>query len=951
MGIRIALAGNPNSGKTTLFNALTGSNQFVGNWPGVTVEKKEGKLKKQDGVIITDLPGIYSLSPYTLEEVVARNYLIGERPDAILNIIDGTNLERNLYLTTQLTELGIPVVVAINMMDVVKKNGDEINVKELSRQLGCKVVEISALKGTGVTEAAEAALEAAKGGKTIPQHTFSGPVEHALAHIEEAVVHGLPEEQQRWYAIKLFERDEKVLEQLNLDEETKAHIERDVAAAEAELDDDAESIITGERYVYIAGVMKACCKKKNKDQLSRSDKIDKVVTNRWLGLPIFAAVMFLVYYIAMVGFGAAATDWANDGLFGDGWHLFGIGSGKYEEQAEAYTDSSNALYAYLNYAAKDGTSVSGVELGEDGKVTVTYAFEDGDEYDGADAFTAKLKSLSALTPDFGEDEHMTLDEAAAFFSTLSNYRENAEDREKAVNTVKAYFAAEDASKEVDAVALDGETVVVTYSSSDEYADVAAFTAMLKSIKLENGDNYAQIEAEDEETLEVSTLNVYYNEIDEKDENACGATFSDAIEFFSEEENYAEPDPADYGVWVPGIPALLDKALLGDDGEPRVPAWLYGLIQNGIVAGVGAVLGFVPQMLVLFLLLAILEGCGYMARIAFVLDRIFRRFGLSGKSFIPMLVGTGCGIPGIMASRTIENERDRRMTIMTTTFIPCGAKLPFIAMIAGALFGGSPWIAVSAYFIGMAAIIVSGVMLKKTKKFAGDPAPFVMELPAYHLPTVGNVLRSTWERGWSFIKKAGTVILLSTIFVWFTSFYGWYHGVFSMLGEGEMEFSILGRIGSVFAWIFAPLGWGNWQAAVASVTGLVAKENIVGTMGILYGGWKEIGAAFTAVSGFSFLVFNLLCAPCFAAIGAIRREMNNARWTLFAIGYQCGFAYAISLMINQFGNLFGGTMGSGGTLALNIVSLVAAFALLGLMIYMLFFKKYKEATTLKKNVKV
>ena len=873
MDIRIALAGNPNSGKTTLFNALTGSNQFVGNWPGVTVEKKEGKLKKHDGVIVTDLPCIYSLSPYTLEEVVARNYLIGERPDAILNIVDGTNLERNLYLTTQLTELGIPVVVAINMIDLVKKEGDKINLTELSRQIGCPVVEISALKETGIAEAAEAAITAAKTGKTIPQHSFSGPVEHALAHIEEAVVHDMPEEQQRWYAIKIFERDEKVLESLNIPAETLSHIEEDINAAETELDDDAESIITNERYIYIANVIKACYKKKNTGKLTKSDKIDKIVTNRWLGLPIFAIVMFLVYYISMVTVGTAATDWANDGLFGDGYHLFGIGSGAYEEKAGEFEDNSNALNAYLPYTAPEGTEFDSVGLNDDGSVTVTYVYT-------------------------GEEK-------------------------------------------------EGETEEIKYGS------VAEFAAMLKAIKPDPSEKYAEIGVEDEETLETGTLHVYYDKINEEDEDACGVTFAEAIEYFSKEENYEEPDPASFGVWVPGVPALLDKALLDEEGNSKVPDWLYGLIQNGIVAGVGAVLGFVPQMLVLFFLLAVLEGCGYMARIAFVLDRIFRRFGLSGKSFIPMLVGTGCGIPGIMASRTIENERDRRMTIMTTTFIPCGAKLPFIAMIAGALFGKSPWVAVSAYFIGMAAIIVSGVMLKKTKRFAGDPAPFVMELPAYHLPTLKNVLRSTWERGWSFIKKAGTIILLSTVVVWFTSFFGWVNGSFRMLAEEEMEFSILAYIGKAFSWLFVPLGWGSWKAAVASVTGLVAKENIVGTMGILYGDWTGIRGAFDVpqIAGFSFLVFNLLCAPCFAAIGAIRREMNSAGWTWFAIGYQCGFAYAIALMINQFGNLFTGNLATGAGLVVNIISLIAAFALLGLMIYMLFFKKYKEADKLTKKVKI
>ena len=821
--IRIALAGNPNCGKTTLFNALTGSNQFVGNWPGVTVEKKEGKLKKHDDVIIMDLPGIYSLSPYTLEEVVARNYLITERPDAILNIIDGTNLERNLYLTTQLTELGIPVVIAINMMDVVRKNGDQINVAELSRELGCEIVEISALKGDGVMQAAEAAVKAAKSGKTIPMHTFSGPVEHAIAHIEEAAVHNMPEEQQRWYAIKIFERDDKVLEKLTIPAETMQHIESDIKAAEAELDDDAESIITNERYVYIAQIIKGCYKKKNHGQLSASDKIDKIVTNRWLGLPIFAVVMFLVYWVAMVGVGAPATDWANDGLFGDGWHLFGIGTAEYTEVADNYTAAMDAVSGY-------------------------YELDTEAENFDADAALADMK---AVQPD---------------------------------------------------------------------ADSAT------------------IEVEDEETLARNEMTVYYDAIpkDADKETTVPMTYVDAVKYVRE-NGFDEPDPADYGVWVPGIPVLIGNGL----EAAGTADWLSGLILDGIVAGVGAVLGFVPQMLVLFLMLAFLEACGYMARIAFVLDRIFRKFGLSGKSFIPMLIGTGCGIPGVMASRTIENERDRRMTIMTTTFIPCGAKVPFISMVAGAIFGGAAWVATSAYFVGMAAIIISGIMLKKTKMFAGDPAPFVMELPAYHWPTVGNVLRSMWERGWSFIKKAGTIILLSTIVIWFTTYFGWVDGTFQMLSEEQIDASILAKIGNAIAWIFVPLGWGTWQAAVASITGLVAKENIVGTMGILYpDGWTEIGAAFTQISGYSFLVFNLLCAPCFAAIGAIKREMNNAKWTWFAIGYQCGFAYVVALMINQFGNAFTGS--------LNVLGLIAAIAALALIVYMLF-KPYKEATKLSAKV--
>ena len=794
MNIRIALAGNPNCGKTTLFNALTGSNQFVGNWPGVTVEKKEGKLKKHDDVIITDLPGIYSLSPYTLEEVVARNYLIGERPDAILNIIDGTNLERNLYLTTQLTELGIPVVAAVNMIDIVRKNGDKINIEELSRELGCKVIEISALKGTGIMEAAELAIDAAKNGKTVPMHTFSGPVEHAIAHIEEAVVHNLPEERQRWYAIKLFERDDKVLEQLNLDKDVLEHIEKDIKAVEEEMDDDSESIITNERYIYIGSIIKGCYKKRAAGELTTSDKIDRIVTNRILGLPIFAVIMFIVYWVAMVGVGAAATDFTNDNIFGDGFHLFGIGSAEYSEAADEYGSAALIVDGYDAYVEENGAAPEG---------------------------------------DFVYD------------------------------------------------------------------------------------------VQDEETLEIS------------EETASLEDYEEAVKVL---ERYGEePDPASYGVWVPGIPVLIESGL----DALNCTDWLRGLILDGIVAGVGAVLGFVPQMLVLFLMLAFLEACGYMARIAFVLDRIFRKFGLSGKSFIPMLIGTGCGIPGVMASRTIENERDRRMTIMTTTFIPCGAKVPFISMIAGAIFGGSAWVATSAYFVGMAAIIVSGIMLKKTKMFSGDPAPFVMELPAYHMPTLGNVLRSMWERGWSFIKKAGTIILLSTIFVWFTTYFGFAEEGFRMLAEDEMDKSLLAAVGGAIAWIFKPLGWGDWQAAVASITGLVAKENIVGTMGILYpDGWPEIAANFTRISGYSFLVFNLLCAPCFAAIGAIKREMNSRKWTWFAICYQCGFAYAVALMINQFGMAFTGSI--------NVLGTIVAVAVLAFMLYMLF-KPYKEATKLTKSV--
>ena len=779
--IRIALAGNPNSGKTTLFNALTGSNQFVGNWPGVTVEKKEGTYRGDKNIGFTDLPGIYSLSPYTLEEVVARNYLINENPDAILNIVDGTNLERNLYLTTQLAELGLPMVVAVNMMDIVAKNGDKIDVKRLSEELGCDVVEISALKGTGIDKAVASIVKAVKGkSKMVSPHSFSGCVEHAIAHIEEAVLHDLPDEKQRWYAVKLFERDKKVQELLKIDKSVLDHIESDIKACEKELDDDAESIITNERYTYIASIIGSCYKKKNLGKLSTTDKIDRVVTNRWLALPIFAVIMWLVYYIAMVTIGAAATDWTNDNLFGDGYHLFGIGSSAYEADAEEFGDTAEILAA--------------AEAGE-----------------------------------------------------------------------KSY------------VIIDDETMEVS----------------------------EPIEITDDMVAEAKAM----------------------------EEKYGEegPDPADYGVWIPGIPALIESGL----DAVECADWLKGLILDGIVAGVGAVLGFVPQMLVLFILLAFLESCGYMARIAFILDRIFRRFGLSGKSFIPVLVGTGCGVPGIMACRTIESERDRRMTIMTTTFIPCSAKIPFIALVSGAIFGGSASIATSAYFIGIGAIICSGIILKKTKIFAGDPAPFVMELPAYHWPTVGNVLRSMWERGWSFIKKAGTIILLSTIVVWFLSFFGWTENGFGMLEEDQLDMSILARVGSAIAWIFAPLGWGNWQAAVASITGLVAKENIVGTMGILYGGeetWANMAAAFNHLSGMSFLIFNLLCAPCFAAMGAIKREMNNGKWTAFAITYQCAAAYIVGLIVYQLGMAFTGSFG---------VGTVFGVAALAFVVYMLFRKdKYR-----------
>ncbi len=811
MAIKIALAGNPNCGKTTLFNALTGSNQFVGNWPGVTVEKKEGRLKGHKDVTIVDLPGIYSLSPYTLEEVVARNYLITERPDAILNILDGTNLERNLYLTTQLEELGIPVICAVNMIDLVRKNGDELNIKELSKVLDCEVVEISALKGTGVTEAANAAVKAANSGrKMLPPHKFAASVESALENIEKTLLSDKPQEQQRWYAIKLFERDEKIQEQLGV---STASIETYIEACEKEMDDDSESIITNERYTYITSIIGKCLKKKRSaDGMTLSDKIDKIVTNRILALPIFAVIMFIVYYVSVTTVGTIATDWANDGVFGDGWHLFGIGTAAYEEADEPYTDAMNVINAFVDAS--------------------------GDE--------ALAETIDAESDDY--------DPAAA------------------LEAVKAYAA----------------TV-----SADATADYTL---------------------EDEETL--ATEDVTYT----------GADLAEAVTVY-EADGAEEPDPADFGIWVPGIPAILQAGL----DKLNVADWLNGLIMDGIVAGLGAVLGFVPQILILFIFLAFLEGCGYMARIAFIMDRIFRKFGLSGKSFIPMLIGSGCGVPGIMASRTIENDRDRKMTIMTTTFIPCGAKLPFIAMVAGAIFKGAPWVAPSAYFLGIAAIICSGIILKKTKLFVGDPAPFVMELPAYHLPTVGSVLRSMWERGSSFIKKAGTIILLSTIVIWFTTYFGFVDGAFQMLTEDQIDYSILGTIGRGLSWIFVPQGWGNWQATVASITGLVAKENIVGTLGILYSSgdtsvYANMAGAFTAVTGYSFLAFNLLCAPCFAAMGAIKREMNNTKWFWVAIGYQCGFAYLVSLVVTQIGNLVTGAGFSVWT--------IVAFVIIAAFIYLL-----------------
>ena len=765
--IKIALAGNPNCGKTTLFNALTGSNQFVGNWPGVTVEKKEGRLKGHKAVIVMDLPGIYSLSPYTLEEVVARNYLISERPDAILNIIDGTNLERNLYLTTQLVELGIPVIIAINMMDIVRKNGDRLDAARLSKELGVEIYEISALKGTGITEAAEAAVKTAEMGKiSVPMHKFSGSVEHTIAHIEEAVLHNLPEQRQRWFAIKIFERDEKIIGQLKISESTMAHIDKDISSCEDEMDDDAEAIIANERYIYISKIISGCCKIARKGKSSVSDKIDRVVTSRRLSIPVFALVMFLVYYISVTTVGSVGTDWANDGVFGDGWHLLGIGGRKYSE-------------AYDEFTTRNVLEASSVQ--------------------------AMVKKAAENPDNIG------------------------------VGDLQSAIDEKDAG------------------SFDE-----AYTS------------YAASVGDDE-----------------------GAAFTELVDGIMEDA----PDPSEYGVWVPGIPTLTEKLL----AVLHSPEWLNSLVLDGIVGGVGAVLGFVPQLLVLFLLLAFLEACGYMARVAFILDRVFRKFGLSGKSFIPMLIGSGCGVPGIMASRTIENERDRRMTIMTTTFIPCGAKLPIIALIASALFGDAWWVGPSAYFLGIAAVICSGVLLKKTRMFAGEPAPFVMELPAYHMPTVMNLLRSMWERASSFIRKAGTIILAASIVIWLGSHIGFVDGAFGFAAEMEMDASLLGVIGNAVCFIFKPLGFGNAAATVATIMGLVAKEEVVGVFGVL--DFEGLGA----LAGYSFLAFNLLCAPCFAAIGAIKREMNSSKWTWFAIGYQCALAYATALCIYQFGLLFAGNV--------------------------------------------
>lgn len=789
MSIKIALAGNPNCGKTTLFNALTGSNQFVGNWPGVTVEKKEGRLKGNKDVTIMDLPGIYSLSPYTLEEVVARNYLINEKPDAILNIVDGTNIERNLYLSTQIMELGIPVIMAVNMMDLVEKSGDKIHIEKLSKSLGCEVVEISALKGTGIKEAAQRAVALAqKNNVNPPVHEFAPEVEAVIKEAEGKLGSEIPEEQKRFFAIKLLERDNKITEQMK----SVPDVSEEIAKLEESMDDDTESIITNERYTYISSIIDSCCTKNKRNKLSVSDKIDHVVTNRWAAIPIFAAIMALVYFISMSSVGAWGTDWVNDSVFGDGFHLVGIGASDYSDATDAYTRADQ----------------------------IVAAVED-------DETTVEIKD---------EEENVL------------------------------------------------ETVAINTQVADEAQELV---------------------------------------------------------------DAGEPDPADYGVWIPGIPTLVG------DGLDAIGCadWLSALIKDGIVAGVGSVLGFVPQMLVLFALLAFLEACGYMARVAFIMDRIFRKFGLSGKSFIPMLIGSGCGVPGIMASRTIENDRDRKMTIMTTTFIPCSAKMPIIALIAGAVFDGSFLVAVSAYFVGVVSIICSGIILKKTKMFAGDPAPFVMELPAYHMPTVSNILRSMWERGSSFIKKAGTIILLSTIVIWFTKTFGWVDGAFTMLEEDQLDSSILSAIGGFIAPIFAPLGWGDWKMAVATVTGLVAKEGVVGTFGVLFGFgevaedgiqiWSTLGSTMTAVAAYSFLVFNLLCAPCFAAMGAIKREMNSAKWFWFAIGYQTIFAYIVALCVYQIGTLIStGAFGFGT---------VVAFLLIAAFLYLLF-RPYKESKTLNMNVK-
>ncbi len=901
MKIRIALAGNPNSGKTTLFNELTGSNQYVGNWPGVTVEKKEGNIKNRDDVTITDLPGIYSLSPYTLEEVVARNYLIDERPDVILNIVDGTNIERNLYLTTQLIELGIPVVVAINMMDLVRKNGDQIDIKQLSDALGCAVVEISALKCTGTWEAADAAIAAAEQGKRIPKHIFSGSVEHAIAHIEEAAVHDLPEEQQRWYAIKIFERDKKVLEKLAISSQKMAHIEADIAATEKELDDDAESIITNERYVYICNILKGAYRKKNAGKLSTSDKIDKVVTNRILALPIFVALMYLVYTLSIGTVGSWTVGFVNDQFFGDGWFALGIGRGAYDEAVGEYEGELVKIDAYVSDAIPEEIScakeaLENVELEtDDESIAIFKAYADG-----KDAVIATMD---------GSEKTVT---AADFDSALAQYieaNENSDEWQESRATLIGYIDA----------FIPAE--VVSLMTAVKEGNMDAINEFVEN----NPDHAGLIEAA-EEGEEAQTVD--------------SASFVAAL-------SAQEPEPSAFGPFVPGIGELVTRLL----EKMNVEGWLQSLIVDGIVGGVGAVLGFVPQMLILFLLLSLLEDCGYMSRIAFIMDRIFRKFGLSGKSFIPMLVATGCGVPGIMASRTIEQDRDRKMTIMTTGFIPCGAKMPIVAFIAGALFGGSALVAVSAYFIGVAAVIVSGIILKKTKLFAGDAAPFVMELPTYHAPVARNIFRTTWERGWSFIKRAGTVILAASIIIWLLNSFS-FTGGFHFMTEQNGGMSVLEVIGSAIAFLFAPLGFARWEAAVATVLGLLAKEEVVGVFGSLssmadvdafaavdgadFNTLRRIGACFfnNGLEAFSFMIFNLLCAPCFAAMGAIKREMNNGKWTAFAISYMTVFAYAISLIVYQLGSFFaGGGFGIGTA---------AAIIVLALLVYLLVRKNKYEA---------
>ena len=845
--MRVALAGNPNSGKTTLFNALTGSNQYVGNWPGVTVEKKGGKLKADKSIEITDLPGIYSLSPYTLEEVVARNFLIQEKPDAILNIVDGSNLERNLYLTTQLLEMGVPVVVAVNMMDVVRKRGDEIHADQLAKELGCNVVEISALKNEGIDEVVNCLKTIGSAAAPTPI-TFSAVVEEAISTIEGRLPSSVPINLKRFYAIKLLEKDSKIAAAL----EGAPDVSDVVAKVEKESDDDTESVIINDRYSYISTIIDHCRSKNMASQLTTSDKIDRVVTNRILALPIFVVVMFLVYYISVSTVGTIATDWANDGVFGDGWYL-GSGQEQFDEVSEEFESAQESVDAFEAAAEEedlDPASETFIEDAEAAGLTATY-----ESYDD----------------ETGENETVEVD--------VDAYQE-------ALDVLAPYQGDQNAIAAFEAAAIEEGLD----PESEDFADEAADAGIIATYVDENG-----------ETQEVDA------------------------DTYAEEVEGSEPDPTEYGMWVPGIPVLVEQGL----DSIGCADWLKALILDGIVAGVGAVLGFVPQMLVLFLLLAFLESCGYMARIAFILDRVFRRFGLSGKSFVPILIGTGCGVPGIMSSRTIENQNDRRMTVMTTTFIPCGAKLPIIALFAGAVFGGEWWVAPSTYFLGIIAILCSGVILKKTRFFAGDPAPFVMELPAYHLPTIGAVLRSMWERAWSFIKKAGTIILVACILIWFISSYGFVDGVFQAV-EDQND-SILAIIGGAICWIFAPQGFGDWQAASATITGLIAKENVVSTFGILYDGdagwYANVQAAFTYASGYAFLAFNLLCAPCFAAMGAIKREMNNTKWFFAAIGYQCGIAWVVSLWIYQFAGLAVGEVSFNVFTVLAIATFIAFLWLL------------------------